>query len=139
MYGSRVDVEALLERVEPEDLDARGRRRSSVERAPKLFGMRHRLRFKQLRAGQPPEPALGERRLARVEVADDRLRRTASPTRHAYAAKPSSRTGRRSSVYGSRTCWRPTFRAELKNASPIPTDTSSRLRCSRSASATRPW
>ena len=67
-----VDVEALLERLEAEDLDARARRPRGVPRAPKLSGCGHLPRFKQLRPAQPLDAALGERRLARVEVPHDR-------------------------------------------------------------------
>ena len=91
MYGSRMDVVARLQRIEPEDLDAPCRRRSSVERAPKLFGMRHRLRFKQLGARSRPRP-----RSVRVGCAGRSGARppgVGPPTRRAYAAKPSSRNG----------------------------------------------
>ena len=65
-------VEALLERVESEDLDV-----TLADREPRTrceaIRMGHRSRFKQLRVRQPLHPALGERLLARREVPHDRV------------------------------------------------------------------
>ena len=65
-----------------------------------------------------------------------------SPTR--YEFEDAEAKSRKISELGekiraeSRNVCRPTFRAELKNASPIPTETSSRLVCSRRAASRSP-
>ena len=92
----------------------------SDERAPKLSGCAISPDSSSFEPPQPVEATFGERRPARVEVANDGLRVRSADAAERTRAKPSSRTGFRSSVYGSRTCWRPTLRAELKNARPDP-------------------
>ena len=131
--GQAVHVEALLERSDAEDLELAPADRELAARA-EAVGMA--ITLDSISLG--PVPSLSSPRSVSVARADRSgarpPARTGGRRGSAYAAKPSSRTGFRSSVYGSSTCCRPTSRAELKNANPMPTETSSRLRSSRSAS-----
>jgi hypothetical protein len=90
------------------------------------------------RAGnaEPTEPALGQRRLVGCEVACDGL---GVRPRDAARVRAEALLRDRPEVLAIRVeeCWRPTCRAELKNASPIPTETSSTLVRSRRATSSR--
>ena len=92
----------------------------------------------------PSEPRRRSRpRSVNVRLSASKWRATASAygreTRRAVRPEALGRDRAQvSSRYGSSTCWRPTCRAELKNARPTPTDTSSRPARSRRAVSRRP-